>query len=175
MLMETKYEDPVKQSWAKPSIRQLKFLATYAKTKDKTESANRAWPNAGPLQAARLVKTTLSMPIAQDLLRSVGVGVDDTAKAHKQLLHATKKVNLGGFIEEVPNDEVRMRAVETAYKIHGLLSQKADAVGQVNVQVNNVDPEKLAAVVARLDSISSNLQTRTVPTGEVIDVAPTNT
>jgi hypothetical protein len=166
------YQDPKNQDWQQPTVRQLKFLVTYAKTKNKTLAAARAWPMAGVWEKRNLVQTTLAMPAVQDRLAQIqGPSMTDSARVHKKLLSATKKVNLGGWIEEVPNDEVRMRAVETAYKVNGLLSSKQDGPNSTtNIQVNNIDPERLAQVVSRLDQISTNLKTKAVPTGEVIDV-----
>lgn len=151
--------------------RRTKFIETYKQTGDQKFAAGVAWPELPEKRRERFVKRViLTQPQINAKLEQNGLGIGKLMKRHAAALNAKKLVSINGWVEEVDDHDVQMKAVEKGYQLHRILKDtNTPEAAEVNI---TIDPGRLAEVAARLEAVNKKMLPNHTNTVEAEIVRP---
>lgn len=153
------------------------FCKEYAKTGKMKESYKKAYPKVKDISAQiganRLIKNEDVQGRLAEILEAKGLGVENLARKHKNLINAKKVMVVKGEMVKVPDNNVQIDALKVGYKLHGVLDRHETNVDQRSVTINftNESSVELSKIVDKLEVMNRNLGLDDgSQTGEVIDI-----
>lgn len=123
--------------------------------------------------ARNLTHQNLTAPNGQLAIREAliqaGIGTDRLNSKLSSLLEAQKTIVIDKEGVEVSDNPTQLAAVQTGYKLHGLLSGNDGTVDnrQVNITVNQVDTGTLNNIINNIERMQSKLAKDQTQDGEI--------
>lgn len=161
-------DQPLKNPIKKPrrlSLRQERFAQEYIKNNgDATKAAEivyaRPKNNSNrAIASENLTKPAIVNRISQ-ILNDKGLDLDSLSlDLRDKKNNACRPVVVGKQIIDYPDEALRLEAIKTAFKLHGVLDRKQeDSIKtQVNISMDSNDLPKMSELIDRLDSLSNKM------------------
>jgi hypothetical protein len=131
-----------------------------AKHKNVTAAYMELHPYLPEKTASAIVRNKINnSPIMRNLISSMlddkKLSLNDLNSQLKDLTHANKPVVVNNSIVDYPDNNIRLAAIEKAYKLHGLLKNDVQIDNrQVNIEVSDISDESQQRLSSILDEMS---------------------
>jgi hypothetical protein len=155
-----------------------KFCQEVIKEKgNRVDAYAKVYPNATRLSAKdRAYRLMKENPDIQgrlsELLEVQGLGLVDLNEKLRKLTKAEKAIVVGGKVEYVRDDSIRLNALQTAYKLHKVIGSEGTTNidnRSINLSINPEQALVLEKIAKKFEKMTEALKNDTGQSGEVVE------